>query len=127
MADRPEDPTAQALNEVAIGELPGSVKSADTEIPSADRRYGEFVDWRKIDPSTIQGTNIPVEELRFYRENIDELLQSHEGQYVLIVGREIIAYFEDLGSAARHAEREFRGQTLLVKKVARFDPIQSIG
>jgi hypothetical protein len=84
-------------------------------------------DWRAIDPSTIQGEGIPVEELRFYRETIGEMLRSAAGAYVLIVGRERISYFPDLEVAARHAEKHFRGRTFLIKKVAPIEPIHTTG
>jgi len=127
MADRPEDRETRSLNEVTTGTIKGPASLADSGILSTDLLPGTFVDWRTIDPSTIEGTNVPVEELQTYRENIDELLRSHQGQYVLIVGREIIAYFEDFESAAKHAEREFRGRSLLVKKVAQFQQVHRIG
>ena len=84
-------------------------------------------DWRAIDPSTIQGEGIPVGELRFYRETIDEMMRSSAGAYVLIVVRERISYFPDLETAANHAEEYFRGRTFLIKKVAPIEPVHTTG
>ena len=104
----------------AVGLGSGSIEGLRTTGPITH-------DWRTIDPSTIQGEGIPVEELRFYRETIDEMLRLATGSYVLIVGREVISYFPDLEAAARHAEEYFRGQTFLIKKVAPIEPVHTTG
>jgi hypothetical protein len=125
MPDQVYEAATRPLDELAASDPGGSAQTADAEEVFPDRRYGEFIDWLTLDPATIEGEKGPIEELRFYRENIEELLRSHKGQYVLIVDREIIAYFEDFESAGKHVERNFRGRSLLLKKVARFQPIVS--
>jgi hypothetical protein len=111
-------PTTTASGSRIVGPVPPE--------PLAVHR-GEFIDWRTIDPATIQGEGVPVEELLTYREKLDELLQHAPGQFVLIVGREIISLFPDLDSAARYATEQFGGRPVLIKKVAAVEPIHSLG
>ena len=84
-------------------------------------------DWRTIDPSTIQGEGIPVEELQFFRETIGDMLRFAAGSYVLIEGREMKGYYPDLEAAAGFAEKFLRGRTFLIKKVAPIEPIHNTG
>ena len=93
--------------------------------PPTVRLEGGF-DWRTVDPSTIQGEGIPVEELRFFGQKIDELLRDGAGQYVLIVGREI-RFFPDIEAATRYAEGSFRGGPILIKKVVAMEPMHGTG
>src|SRR3954468_16336407 len=87
MTNRPDD---AVLKEVAAGAPPVLAPSNHPVRPVApldtksDRTDRAIVDWRTIDPATIQGEGIPVEELRFFIEIIDEMLRTAPGQYVLI-------------------------------------------
>jgi hypothetical protein len=85
------------------------------------------IDWRTIDPAMIRGEGIPIEELLTYREKLDELLRNAPGQFVLIVGREIIACFPDFDGAAELAAEHFGGRKVLIKKIAPTEPIHSLG
>ena len=123
MPDQIQEPTTRPLDDLAVVSPRGSARTSNEEVITPARRSGQLIDWLTLDPATLEGEEGRIEELRFYRENIEELLRSHEGQYVLIVDREIIAYFEDFESAAMHAIGNFKGRSLLVKKVARFQPI----
>ena len=85
------------------------------------------IDWRTIDPAIIRGNGILVEELLTYREKLDELLQRGSGQFVLIVGREIISLFPSLESAALHASEKFGERDVLIKRIAEVAPIHTLG
>jgi hypothetical protein len=125
MSDRTENPQAITIDELPI-ELPG--KSANSYGPTHHPLGGDTsLDWRTIDPSTIQGDDIPVEELRHYQKNIDKMMCEAPGQYVLIAGREILAYLTDLESAASEARRRCEGRSFLIKKVAWLQPVQTFG
>jgi hypothetical protein len=84
------------------------------------------IDWRTIDPSTIRGEAIPVEELQFYVETLDKLLQMAPGRYVLISGRQVVAFFDDLDSAAEFATSHYSGKIILIKKIVATEPIPSL-
>jgi hypothetical protein len=124
---KPADGSAPAIPDPVIRPAYPVVDSGSGSI-DRPRLAGPITrDWRTIDASTIQGDGIPVEELRFYRETIDEMLRVAAGSYVLIVGREVISYFPDLELAANQADRDFRGQTFLIKKVAPIEPVHTTG
>jgi hypothetical protein len=126
MPDQIQELTTRPLDELALVNPRQSAQPVNDEVITPACRSGEFIDWLTLDPATIEGEG-RIEQLRFYREKIEEMLRSHDGQYVLIVDRAIIAYFEDFESAAKHAIGNFRDRSLLVKKVARFEPIVTIG
>jgi hypothetical protein len=105
-------------------ELRGYVRNAGF----ASHREG-VIDWRTVDPETFKGS-VLAEELRTYAEHLDELLERAEGRYVLIVGREIIRDFDHstkLGDVALEAHHQFPGRPVLIKKVAAFEPIHTLG
>jgi hypothetical protein len=95
--------------------------------PLPAKRSDSFIDWRTLDPSTIQGEGIPLEELLFYREKIENLLATAPGRYVLIVGREIGGYFETLELAARYAAERYGRRPILIKKVVSKEPVHTFG
>jgi hypothetical protein len=49
------------------------------------------------------------------------------GLYVVDHGREVISFFPDLETAARHAETSSRGETVLIKKVVAIEPVHTTG
>ncbi len=85
------------------------------------------IDWRTLDPSTIRGDGVPVEELHFYQEHLEGLLRAGEGRYVLIVGRDVIAFFDNIEAAAGHAEEHYRDKAVLIKRVVASGPIHTLG
>ncbi len=85
------------------------------------------IDWRTIDPATIRGEGIPVEELLYYREKIEDLLRDAEGRYVLIVGRQVVSLFPDLDEAARYAAQWHPDRPVLIKKVVAAESVHSLG
>ncbi len=92
-----------------------------------DLTRSRSVDWRTVDLSTVDGEGLPIEELRFYQEKLGEMLSVARGRFVLIVGREIVAYFDDLDSAAQFAAEHHRSRFVLIKKVDASEPIHSLG
>jgi hypothetical protein len=126
MAEQTTESSARPLDDLSTGSTSDPISCPEVgqvfHLPE-----GLYLDWRTIDPSTIEGENILIEELRFYQENLEELMRVGAGQYVLIVGRQVHAYYHELEAAAREAERNFRGQSFLIKKVAWEQPIQTFG
>jgi hypothetical protein len=118
--------TDESTRSIPVAVTSSSVEESVQPQLSTIPREGT-VDWRKLDPSTIRESGILVEELLTYRENLDDLLQRGSGQFVLIVGREIISLFPNLESAARYAAEHFRGRDLLIKKISQFEPIHTLG
>ena len=84
--------------------------------------------WRTFDPETLHGEALLrlKTELTTYRDRLDELLE-HEGQYVLIHGSEIVGYFKTREAASRAASRAFGPSPVLIKKVAEWERIVSLG
>ena len=65
---------------------------------------GDSFDWRTFKPSMLEGgAKAPLAtELVTYRDRLDELLQ-HQGEYVVIKGREIAGFFRNRRSAVEAA------------------------
>ena len=103
----------------------------DVGKPTAERssqaQHGWVKDWRTIDPESIRKGGILVAEQLLYREKLDDLLRDGEGRLVLIVGSEIISFFDDLTEAAEYAIKHYGGRPVLIKKVAATEPIHSFG
>jgi hypothetical protein len=93
-----------------------------------NRAGADEIDWRTFDPSLLEGgVNAPLAtEFVTYRDGLDELL-CHEGQYVVIKGREIAGYFEDRESAVSAAIARFGRGPVLVKKIVEREPVRRIG
>jgi hypothetical protein len=115
---------------------PGSELSKGSEVPVMFRPIEQrppmvhpegVLDWRTIESTTIRGEGIPIEELLFYREKINELLQHAEGRYVLIVGRAVVSLFDDLDAAAQYSAQHYAGKAVLIKKIAAIEPIHTLG
>ena len=109
--------TKRAIEQVARGEAPRGGR------PQAD----DF-DWRTFDPAMLEGgAEAPLAiELVTYRDRLDELLR-HEGQYVVIKGREIAGFYRDRRSAVEAAIAAYGPGPSLVKKVVEKEPIRRIG
>ena len=85
---------------------------------------GDFFNWRTFEPSMLEGdAKAPLAtELVTYRDRLDELLQ-HEGEYVVIKGREIAGFFRN----RRSAVEAYGPGPYLVKKVVEKEPVRQIG
>ena len=115
----------EATRSVAVTAAQRLDGPAPRPVSSLDREG--VIDWRTIDEATIRENGILVEELLTFRENIDELLQHGSGQFVLIVGREIVSLFPDLETAASYATERFQGRDVLIKKISLTSPIHTVG
>ena len=58
-----------------------------------------------------------AEETAAYRSSLPELLQRHEGEFVLIKGRAIAGVFPDERSAIREGYRQFGIVPFLVRQI----------
>jgi hypothetical protein len=102
--------------------------NAGITAPRDDRSAGDEIDWRTFDPALLKGgINAPLAaEFATYRDGLDELLL-HEGQYVVIKGREIAGYFADRESAVTAAIARYGRGPVLVKKIVEREPVRRIG
>lgn len=85
-------------------------------------------DWRKFEPSMYEvGDGQPslAEELTTYRDRLPELLE-HEGEYVVIKGREY-RILPDRESALAYSLDHYWPEPALVKKIAAKEPIITLG
>jgi len=64
-----------------------------------------------------------AEEMTAYRLLLPELLRDHEGQYVLIRGREVIGVFPDRSQALREGYRRFDVSPFLVREITASQPV----
>ncbi len=83
-------------------------------------------DWRTLDPPTLRGQG---EELQTHREKIAEILAEDDGRdlHVLIVGTQVIRFFSDPEQAVSYPHLAFKDRQILIKKVAAWEPIRSLG
>jgi hypothetical protein len=88
----------------------------------------DFFDWRTFEPSMLEGGAKAslATELTTYRDRLDELLQ-HEGDYVVIKGREIAGFFCNRRSAVEAAVAAYGPGPCLVKKIVEKEAICRIG
>jgi hypothetical protein len=83
----------------------------------------EYFDWRTFDPAIHIHEDTPMaEELTTYGAHLEELL-AHEGQYVLIKGREVVGIFPERGAALDEAVDRFGDYPAMVKRIAALEPI----
>jgi hypothetical protein len=74
--------------------------------------------------STSEEALAPLAEaIGAYRSRLPELLQEHEGEYVLIVGTEVRGFFPDESSALSEGYSRFGIVPFLVRQVAVKEPI----
>ena len=86
----------------------------------------EYFDWRTFDPAVHLQADTPMaEELATYGKHLDELL-AHEGQYVLIKGREIAGIFPTRRAGLEGAVDRFGDELAMVKRIAALEPIEVI-
>ena len=108
---------------------PAEVGESGQAIPLATgpvMPHREYFDWRRFDPAIhIDETAPMAEELITYAERLDELL-AHEGQYVLIKGREVVGIFSERGAALDEAVDRFGDYPAMVKKIVALQPIEVI-
>jgi hypothetical protein len=110
------------------GKKPGAEPVVRGETGREDGPPGDFFDWRTFEPSMLPGgaKATLAAELVTYRERLDELLR-HEGQYVVIKGREIAGFCRNRRSAVEAAVAAYGPGPFLVKKVVEKEPIRRIG
>ena len=60
-------------------------------------------------------------DMAAFRAHVDEWLQSHPGQYVLIHKGQLVNFFPDQDQALEMGYREFRRDPFLVRRV---EPVQ---
>jgi hypothetical protein len=86
-------------------------------------------DWRTFDPSMLPGgmNATLARELVTFRDRLDEMLDGHEGDFVVIKGDEIVGYHADREDALRTALEKFGGEPALIKRVMDREPLVSIG
>ena len=60
-------------------------------------------------------------EVNTYRRLLPDFLQTHEGEYVLIKGENVIGFWADQDAAITEGERLFPRQPILVKKILRHE------
>jgi hypothetical protein len=96
---------------------------------AGDGQAGSWIDWRTLDPDLIRGDGVQVEELRTYRDQINHLLADDkgQGQYVLIVGSDVIQLFPDLDEAVEHARKCLGDRQFLIKQITPTEPVHSLG
>jgi hypothetical protein len=86
-----------------------------------------YFDWRQFDPAIHIDEDTPfAEELITYGKHLDELL-AHEGQYVLIKGRQIVGIFPTQRAGIDEAVDRFGGDPAMVMQIAILEPIEVIG
>jgi hypothetical protein len=92
----------------AVGKKAGGKKSVIEQVDVIEALRGERprvddLDWRTFDPVSLKGgVNAPLAtELATYRDRLDDVLR-HEGQHVVIKGREIARYFLPVFLSLRH-------------------------
>ncbi len=84
----------------------------------------EYFDWRTFDPAIHIDEETPMaEELATYGQHLGELL-AHEGQYVLIKGREIVGIFPTRRAGLDEAVDRFGDEPAMVKQIAALEPIE---
>ena len=92
-----------------------------SEPPPAD------LDWRRFDPSMLQGeAALLAKELVTYRDHLQELLL-HQGRFVVIKGQEILGIYRSRNAALKEAARRFGPAPVLVKKIVEREPIRDLG
>jgi hypothetical protein len=86
-------------------------------------------DWRTFDPSMLPGgmNATLARELVTFRDKLDEMLDGHEGDFVVIKVDEIIGYHAGRDDALRAVFERFGTEPALVKKVMEREPLVSIG
>jgi hypothetical protein len=87
----------------------------------------EYFDWRTFDPAIhLHEGDLFAEESATYAKHLSELL-AHEGQYVLIKGREIIGIFPTRRAGLDEAVDRFGDEPAMVKRIAVLEPIVVLG
>jgi hypothetical protein len=125
--------SSQAAGGIAVSKNAGAKKRVIDEVDAIEASRGERprvddLDWRTFDPASLKGgVNAPLAiELVTYRDCLDDLLR-HEGQYVVIKGREIVGYFLDRESDVAAAIARYGRGPVLVKKIVEREPVRRIG
>ncbi len=86
---------------------------AAIEAGSSASSFSSAPKGRTDDASTALG-----QEMATYRDHLPEMLREHDGEFVLIKGREIVGFFRDDSAAIREGRRRFGIVDILVKEVS---------
>jgi hypothetical protein len=94
--------------------------------PLAEEPTGELYDWRSFDPQTLPGgMSAPLAaELVTYRDQLDEMLRDHTGEFVVIKGGRIVAYHPSRQAALKAVLDEFGHEPALIKQVLDKEPVR---
>jgi hypothetical protein len=68
----------------------------------------------EVSPSSVEAI---AEEIATYRARLSEMVEGHDGEFVLIKGNEIVGFFPDESSAFREGRRRFGIVPMLVKRI----------
>ncbi len=99
-----------------------------SKVSRSNHSEDDDFNWRTFDPAMLEGgVHAPLaSELVTYRDRLEELLP-HEGQYVLIKGREVAGFFRDRRSAVAAAIAKYGHGPVLIKKVVEREPFRRVG
>jgi hypothetical protein len=81
---------------------------------------------RKLSPAVSESEGALAalaEEMATFRDHLPQLLQRHEGHYVLIKGMDIVEVFRDRSKALREGYERFGLVPFLVRQIASPEPV----
>jgi hypothetical protein len=81
------------------------------------------VTWAKKSPC---GVDALAEELEYYREKKEELLQYHKNKFALIKGKQLVGTFDDQREAFKEGIHQLGNVPFLIRQVVEDEPIASI-
>ncbi len=92
-------------------------------------QISKLFNWRTFEPSMLRdGSNSPLaQELVTYRDKLDEMLDGHEGDFVVIKGGKIIGYYANREDAVDEVFARFGTEPALIKKVMELEPLLLLG
>ena len=95
----------------------------------ATDQKSKFFNWRTFEPSMLpEGMDSSLaRELVTFRDKLDEMLDGHEGDFVVIKGDKIIGYHADREDAVKEVFEKFGTEAALVKKVMELEPLLFLG
>ena len=86
-----------------------------------------MTDWRTFDADVYRRAGGPMaEEMATYAERLEDLI-AHDGQYVLIKGREVIGIFASLDEALDAGAEKFGSEPALIKQIVGTEAVYSSG
>jgi hypothetical protein len=105
------------------------VEDSSVEPAVMPLQTSRYFDWRTFEPSMLPGgmNATLARELVTFRDKLDEMLDGHEGDFVVIKDGEIIGYHADRDDALRAVFERFGTEPALIKRVLEREPLVSIG